>query len=179
MQYRQALFFSAASIAGAFSGLLAFGIAKMDGVGNYAGWRWIFILEGLLTVIVGVLSFWTLYDFPDTAPFLTPEEREWVTHRLSYQGTSPGSRKVAQADRFQWKYVKAAFSDPQIYVGLISMYPPRRGNPRPFSNLFSVLGNHDPPLWHRLLSAHHNSRLGLQICRRTASHRPYVSSYTN
>lgn len=46
----QALFFSAASIAGAFSGLLAFGIAKMDGIGNLEGWRWIFILEGIVTV---------------------------------------------------------------------------------------------------------------------------------
>lgn len=39
-QFRQALFFSAASVAGAFSGLLAFGIAHMDGVGNLEGWRW-------------------------------------------------------------------------------------------------------------------------------------------
>ena len=39
MQLRQALFFSAASVAGAFSGLLAFAIAKMDGVGGYEGWR--------------------------------------------------------------------------------------------------------------------------------------------
>jgi len=38
-QFRQALFFSAASVAGAFSGLLAFGIAHMDGVGNLEGWR--------------------------------------------------------------------------------------------------------------------------------------------
>jgi MFS family permease len=37
---RQALFFSAASIAGAFSGLLAFAIAKMNGVGGLEGWRW-------------------------------------------------------------------------------------------------------------------------------------------
>lgn len=44
------MFFSASSIAGAFSGLLAFAIAKMDGVANLEGWRWIFILEGLLTV---------------------------------------------------------------------------------------------------------------------------------
>lgn len=43
-QFRQALFFSAASVAGAFSGLLAFGIAHMDGVGGLEGWRWIFIL---------------------------------------------------------------------------------------------------------------------------------------
>ena len=39
-QLRQALFFSAASIAGAFSGLLAFAIAKMNGVGGLEGWRW-------------------------------------------------------------------------------------------------------------------------------------------
>lgn len=37
-QFRQALFFSAASVAGAFSGLLAFGIAKMDGIGGLEGW---------------------------------------------------------------------------------------------------------------------------------------------
>lgn len=49
----QAMFFSAASIAGAFSGLLAFAIAKMDGIGNLEGWRWIFILEGLVTVSKG------------------------------------------------------------------------------------------------------------------------------
>lgn len=40
IQFRQAMFFSAASVAGAFSGLLAFGISKMDGVGNLEGWRW-------------------------------------------------------------------------------------------------------------------------------------------
>ncbi len=120
MQFRQALFFSAASVAGAFSGLLAFAIAKMNGVGGYAGWRWIFILEGLLTVVVGVMSFWTLYDFPDTAPFLTTEERAWVVHRLRYQGVSAEAKKVPQANRFQWRYVQAAFMDPQIYIGLIS-----------------------------------------------------------
>lgn len=43
VQTRLAIFFSAASLAGAFSGLLAFAIEKMDGVGNYSGWRWIFV----------------------------------------------------------------------------------------------------------------------------------------
>jgi MFS family permease len=42
--YRVALFFSAASLAGAFGGILAWGIAHMEGVGGYKGWRWIFIL---------------------------------------------------------------------------------------------------------------------------------------
>jgi len=50
MHYRVALFFSAASLAGAFGGILAYGIGFMGkanggkGVGNYHGWRWIFIL---------------------------------------------------------------------------------------------------------------------------------------
>lgn len=39
-QYRVALFFSAASLAGAFGGVLAWGIAHMNGVGGYQGWRW-------------------------------------------------------------------------------------------------------------------------------------------
>jgi MFS family permease len=43
-QYRISLFFSAASLAGAFGGILAWGIAHMRNVGGYAGWRWIFIL---------------------------------------------------------------------------------------------------------------------------------------
>jgi MFS family permease len=43
-QYRVALFFGAAAVAGAFGGVLAWGIAHMRGVGGYAGWRWIFIL---------------------------------------------------------------------------------------------------------------------------------------
>lgn len=42
--YRVALFFSAASLAGAFGGILAFGIGKMKGVAGLSGWRWIFIL---------------------------------------------------------------------------------------------------------------------------------------
>lgn len=38
-----------AALSGAFSGLLAAGITQMDGVGGYAGWRWIFIIEGAYT----------------------------------------------------------------------------------------------------------------------------------
>jgi len=40
-QTRIAIFFTASAIAGAFSGLLAFAISKMDGVGGYEGWRWV------------------------------------------------------------------------------------------------------------------------------------------
>ena len=118
-QLRQALFFSAASVAGAFSGLLAFGIAKMDGVGGYEGWRWIFILEGILTVLIAIAAFFTIYDFPETAKFLSEEEKAWVIHRLRYQGSKESGKQVAEEQSFKWKYVRAAFSDWQLYFGLL------------------------------------------------------------
>ncbi|KAJ4290487.1 hypothetical protein N0V90_010704 [Kalmusia sp. IMI 367209] len=119
-QFRQALFFSAASIAGAFSGLLAFAISKMDGIGDLEGWRWIFILEGILTVVVAVIAYFTLFDFPETASFLTEEERAFVVFRLKYQGQQKDDNvRVAQDDTFQWKYVKAAFLDWQIYISIL------------------------------------------------------------
>jgi MFS family permease len=54
--FRMAIFFSAATAAGAFGGLLARGITEMDELGGLAGWAWIFILEGLITFIVGMCS---------------------------------------------------------------------------------------------------------------------------
>lgn len=125
IQLRQALFFSAASVAGAFSGILAFGISKMDGVGGLAGWRWIFILEGIATVLVAACAFFFLHDFPETAKFLTEEERAFVIYRLKYQGqvqiSSDGETEqahVAQAEEFEWKYVLQAFTDWQVWVNI-------------------------------------------------------------
>ena len=51
-----AIFFSAATASGAFGGLLARGIMEMDGAGGHAGWAWIFMLEGIATLLVGKCS---------------------------------------------------------------------------------------------------------------------------
>ncbi|KAJ5683776.1 uncharacterized protein N7477_000121 [Penicillium maclennaniae] len=117
-QFRQALFFSAASIAGAFSGLLAYGIAKMDGVGGYAGWRWIFILEGLLTIIVALFAPLAIHDSPETATFLTESERRFVIHALRTQNSADKREMVQDEGEFRMKYVIDAFTDWQIYLGL-------------------------------------------------------------
>ncbi len=129
---RQALFFSSASVAGAFSGLLAYGISKMDGVGGYEGWRWIFILEGLLTVVVAVISFFFLYDFPETATFLTEEEREFVLYRLQHDGNSDSVELVngdhassffePEVNEAKSKYFWQAVKDWQIYMHILVYY---------------------------------------------------------
>lgn len=64
---RMALFFSAATAAGAFGGLLARGISTMDGILGRGGWSWIFILEGCLTFIVACSSYWFIQDYPSTS----------------------------------------------------------------------------------------------------------------
>ena len=73
---RISIMFSASAFATAFSGLLAAAIVQMDGTGNLPGWAWIFILEGLFTVLCAIASFWILEDFPENAKFLNEEERK-------------------------------------------------------------------------------------------------------
>jgi MFS family permease len=65
-------------LSGAFGGLLASAIIKLDGHGNLAGWRWIFILEGIASSLVGVLSMFFLPESLKKARFLTQEEREFA-----------------------------------------------------------------------------------------------------
>lgn len=117
LQFRQAMFFSAASVAGAFSGLLAFAISKMRGVAGLEGWRWIFILEGIATVVVGFIAYFTLYDYPETAKFLTEEERQFVMYRIKFDGQSSSSA-VAQDDSMNSKYLWDAFKDIQTWLHL-------------------------------------------------------------
>ena len=54
----------------------------MDGIGGKKGWAWIFVLEGLATILVGIISFAVVCDFPDEARFLSDLDRQRVIRRL-------------------------------------------------------------------------------------------------
>lgn len=77
--------FVSAALAGGLGGLLAYGIGNMDGVAGQRGWRWIFILEGLPTVILGISCIWLLADEPETAFYLTAEEKALMIVRKERQ----------------------------------------------------------------------------------------------
>ncbi|KAK0621807.1 major facilitator superfamily domain-containing protein [Bombardia bombarda] len=62
---RLAFVFAAASFSGSFSALLSALFNRMDGVLNLSGWRWTFIIAGVLTFVVAISSFWNLHDMPD------------------------------------------------------------------------------------------------------------------
>lgn len=124
-----ALFYSAASLSGAFSGLLAFGLQHMEGIGGLAGWRWIFIIEGLFTVVVGFGCFSFLPDSPETASFLKPEERRFLCGRLrSDSGTKTGH--VDTNDKFHWPSIRAALLEWKIWLAVIIYWV--RGLLRPY-----------------------------------------------
>lgn len=77
-QRRFSVYWSTTIIAGAFGGLLASAIAKMDGIRGLSNWRWIFILEGIATVLIGILAFFCITDFPREAKWLSEEERGFI-----------------------------------------------------------------------------------------------------
>lgn len=66
-------------LATAASGLLASVIIKMDGIGNLSGWRWIFILEGIATIIIAIIAWLTMPADLQSAKFFTHEERNFVS----------------------------------------------------------------------------------------------------
>ncbi|KAF1959380.1 MFS nicotinic acid transporter-like protein Tna1 [Byssothecium circinans] len=109
-QYRISLFFSCASLAGAFGGILAYGIAYMRGVGGYAGWRWIFILEGLLTIVIAVVAYWFISNYPESVSWLSKEERSFIQARLRADSDSTNDEK------FTWNAVLDALKDPKIWL---------------------------------------------------------------
>lgn len=86
----------------------------MGGLGDLTGWRWIFIMEGIITCLLGVAGYWLLVDFPDSKRaswrFLGEHERAWVVARVN------ADRGDAHVHEFSWvKFFKAG-ADPKIWA---------------------------------------------------------------
>ncbi|KAK4226822.1 major facilitator superfamily domain-containing protein [Podospora fimiseda] len=111
---RAAIFFSAAALSGSFGGLLAAAIENMHGIGNLPGWAWIFILEGLLTIVVGIVSFWMVYDFPDEARFLSDEDRVRVVRRLKFDKQSS-----AEHESYHNSALWDSLKDWKMWLGMV------------------------------------------------------------
>ncbi|KAH7928055.1 MFS general substrate transporter [Leucogyrophana mollusca] len=105
---RIAYWFGFAAVAGAFGGLIAFGIDHIKA--SIANWRLLFIIEGVPTVLAGMMCILILPDRPESTTFLTPAERKLAMERMN-RGTSGDVGRVINR-----KHVVAAFLDWRIYV---------------------------------------------------------------
>lgn len=81
--FRTAMLYSGALLSGAFSGLIAAGIKNgLDGARGLRAWRWLFIIEGVITIFFAFCSYFALPNFPRTTSWLTEEERQLAIWRL-------------------------------------------------------------------------------------------------
>ncbi|KAL6709544.1 hypothetical protein ACN47E_001479 [Coniothyrium glycines] len=103
--------FVSAALAGAFGGLLAYGIGHMDGIAGQRGWRWIMIIEGIPTFVLGIATLWILPDTPGSAYFLTPQEKHFAAARLTLQ-----TGYTARAAEFHWADVRKCFQDWKVWT---------------------------------------------------------------
>ena len=95
----------------------------MDGIGGKPGWAWIFILEGLATTCVGFLCWWMVFDWPETARFLTADDRVRIRRRLAL------NHQASTAEEYDKRHIFTAVKDWKtwlfalIYAGcLIPLY---------------------------------------------------------
>jgi len=81
--FRTAILYSGSLLSGAFSGLISAGITNgMDGLHGLRAWRWLFIIEGTITIGIAFVAYLVLPNFPRTTTWLTENERQLAIWRL-------------------------------------------------------------------------------------------------
>ncbi|KAL4862340.1 hypothetical protein BDV12DRAFT_45709 [Aspergillus spectabilis] len=102
VQKRYSLFYLIGCVASALSGILAYGFSEMTPLQGLGGWQWIFIMQGVLTFIIGILCIIFVVDFPDKAykawGFLDERECAFIIRRLN--------RDRGDAEPEPWSLVK-------------------------------------------------------------------------
>ncbi|OTB04092.1 hypothetical protein M426DRAFT_321186 [Hypoxylon sp. CI-4A] len=110
---RIAWFYCGHSIANAFGGLLGAGVlGNLSGAHGISGWRWLFIIEGSITVVSAICSIFILPNYPATTKWLTTEERAYAQWRLIEDA---GEADAADASTIK-DGVMLALRDPKLYL---------------------------------------------------------------
>ncbi|KAG6830028.1 hypothetical protein H0H87_009491 [Tephrocybe sp. NHM501043] len=108
MGLRMAYWFGFAAVAGAFGGLLAFGVQHIES--SVANWRLLFIIEGIPAVLLGVLTLFFLPNRPESTTYLTERERALAVERMNRATSGDTGAVINRA------HVVLAFKDWRIYV---------------------------------------------------------------
>ncbi|KAJ9640129.1 hypothetical protein H2204_003354 [Knufia peltigerae] len=115
---RFAAFYLISCVGSSLSGVLAAGFMNMGGVGGLAPWRYVFIWEGVLTILIGLIGAYLIVDFPQAAlnsrSFLTPDELGHVIRKLEQD------RGEVDEIKFSWSAYLRSGLDPKVWAfGLI------------------------------------------------------------
>ncbi|KAG4442910.1 hypothetical protein IFR05_001614 [Cadophora sp. M221] len=122
---RIAILYTGNILATAFAGLIAIGIFKLGGVAGLAGWRWLFIIQGIVTFFVAGVGALYLPDDPKQTRWLTEHERMIATERLQREIVQDGEDDVNAGDErvtSGWQGLKEAASDYRVWLFVVMQH---------------------------------------------------------
>ncbi|RHZ64525.1 hypothetical protein CDV55_107599 [Aspergillus turcosus] len=171
---RMSIFYSGSLLSGAFGNLIAAGILKgLAGKHGLAAWQWLYIIEGSITISVGIAVMIFLPDFPSTWKLLSEEERHVAERRLAIEAADADVDEAGKMS--QVRGLKLAFSDIKTYVlaiaymcitgasGFQNFFPTLTKTLSPNNNFISLLLVAPPYIFvvfYSLVHSHLSDRFG-------------------
>ena len=105
------------NFSGIVGSLLAYGISYMDGLCGMSAWQWVYLLEGIATILFAIVVFFVLPDYPKSPrsnSWLTPREQEYLELRLSEN--APKTEDAA----FNTAEILESLQNPRTYAFMLS-----------------------------------------------------------
>jgi ACS family tartrate transporter-like MFS transporter len=107
-------FYISLPLSSVFMGSIAGALFHLDGRLGLSGWQWLFLVEGMPALLLGIVFFFCLPDSPADAPWLTPDERRWIIDSIHNDPSLTGPRSHS---------LGTALSDPRVWqIGLFQMF---------------------------------------------------------
>ncbi|KAK0385596.1 hypothetical protein NLU13_6773 [Sarocladium strictum] len=113
---RVAVLYITIAISGAVGGLFAYGVQSMGARHGLSAWRWLFIVEGSVSLFIGAVCWLSLPTSPETAWFLKEDEK--AAMKLIREQNNPYKESMS----LDWSQFKLALTDPFVYLASISLF---------------------------------------------------------
>ncbi|KAG0645539.1 Pyrrolocin biosynthesis L [Hyphodiscus hymeniophilus] len=110
MSRRLLYFYILGNFSTVISGVLAYGFDGVSGKGGLSGWQWLFLVEGLFTVLFGIALWFLLPDFPPTAKWLTEKEKAFIQARL------PSNAPRESESNFSFREIVVSLKDKRMWL---------------------------------------------------------------
>ncbi|KAF8496048.1 MFS general substrate transporter [Gautieria morchelliformis] len=117
LAFRSAILYCGLLISNAFGSLMAAGIlGNMEGMRGIRAWRWLFFIEGAITVVVGLMTLFVLPDYPHNTRWLSPAESRLAQVRLAEEAGEADNDGVGDS---AWAGLKMAITDVKVLLFMI------------------------------------------------------------